>query len=197
MRLTDAQLALTLSARNTDATALLALYGLPVLPLGIVGEASTDLSAKGTLGGGLATVFDLTGQDFRIGFEGTAGDARTGPVRQGQGQPRCRRHRAMADDDGLGLPGMGTGTATSFAADADFGSGLLVLDRAFRHHQRGGRFRRRHHRHQGRAAASDRRACARRTRSRPDGGDAVRRRGAGRRGQGRSLADACLSRRNR
>ena len=38
----DATLSLTLSARNDDATALLALYGVPVLPLGMTGAGETD-----------------------------------------------------------------------------------------------------------------------------------------------------------
>src|SRR5690606_17328986 len=65
-----APLSLTFDAKNDDATALLALYGLPALPLGLVGEGRTELSARGTLAGGLATNFRLEGRDFSVGFEG-------------------------------------------------------------------------------------------------------------------------------
>ena len=123
----DAQLALSFHAKNTDATALLGLYGFPVLPLGIVGEASTDVSAKGTLGGGLATVFDLTGQDFRLGFDGTVGDTEQGPFAKGKASLDAADVEPWLMTTGLGLPGMGTGTAASFAADADYGNGLLVV----------------------------------------------------------------------
>src|SRR5690606_28849882 len=67
----DARLSLSFMARNQDATALMALYGLPALPLGLVGEATTELSAKGTLSGGLATSFAVDGEGLNARFDGT------------------------------------------------------------------------------------------------------------------------------
>lgn len=126
--LADAPVTLTFNAKNTDATALLALYGLPALPLGMLGEASTDIQAKGTLGGGLATGFNLHGNDFKVGFEGTVADTAQGPSAKGKINLEAADIEPWLMTTGIGLPGMGAGMPTSLAADADYGNGLLVLD---------------------------------------------------------------------
>ncbi|MGB3898536.1 MAG: AsmA family protein [Mesorhizobium sp.] len=123
-----APLSLTFDARNGDATALLALYGLPVLPLGLVGEGRTELSAKGTIAGGLATSFHLAGQDFNAGFEGEVGDTPQGPTIKGKASLEAADIEPWMMTVGLGLPGMGVGMAANFTADADYANGLLVLD---------------------------------------------------------------------
>ncbi|AZO00400.1 AsmA family protein [Mesorhizobium sp. M9A.F.Ca.ET.002.03.1.2] len=126
-RLLEAPVALTFNARNADATALLALYGLPALPLGMLGEATTDVSAKGTLGGGMATSFNLAGDDFKAGFDGTVAGTPQGPTAKGKISLEAADIEPWLMTTGVGLPGMGTGMSTWLTADADFGSGLLVL----------------------------------------------------------------------
>ncbi|MET3579388.1 uncharacterized protein involved in outer membrane biogenesis [Mesorhizobium robiniae] len=126
-RLLEAPVSLTFNARNTDATALLALYGLPALPLGMLGEATTDVAAKGTLGGGMATSFDLTGNDFKAGFSGTVAGTPQGPTAKGKVSLEAADIEPWLMTTGVGLPGMGTGKSTWIAADADFGNSLLVL----------------------------------------------------------------------
>ncbi|THF59616.1 AsmA family protein [Ollibium composti] len=123
----DAPLTATFSARNGDGTALLALYGLPALPLGMVGEASTDLSAKGTLAGGLETALNLTGADFKATFDGTVSETAEGLSAKGKAAIDAADIEPWLMTTGFGLPGMGTGTAASLSADADYASGLLVL----------------------------------------------------------------------
>ncbi|MEI9407718.1 AsmA family protein [Mesorhizobium salmacidum] len=126
-KLADAPVTLTFTARNPDATALLALYGLPALPLGMLGEASTDIQAKGTFGGGLATSFSLAGNDFKAGFEGTVADTPQGPTAKGKVNLDASDIEPWLMTTGVGLPGMGAGMSTSLAAQADYGNGLLVL----------------------------------------------------------------------
>ncbi|WP_296745046.1 AsmA-like C-terminal region-containing protein [Mesorhizobium sp.] len=126
-RLLDAPVSLTFNARNKDAAALLALYGLPALPLGMLGEATTDVSAKGTLGGGLATNFNLTADEFKAGFDGTVASTPQGATAKGKVNLEAADIEPWLMTTGVGLPGMGTGTPTSLTADADFGNGLLVL----------------------------------------------------------------------
>ncbi|MER8502916.1 AsmA-like C-terminal region-containing protein [Mesorhizobium sp. M1142] len=123
----EAPVTLTFNARNADATALLALYGLPALPLGMLGEATTDVSAKGTLGGGLATRFSLAGNDFKAGFDGTIADTPQGAAAKGKVSLETADISPWLMTTGVGLPGMETGMSTSLAADADYGNGLLVL----------------------------------------------------------------------
>lgn len=125
--LPGAALAGTFTANNADATALLALYGLPALPLGTVGEASTDLSVKGTLAGGLATSFSVTGADVRARFDGTVAETAQGATIKGKASLDAADIEPWLMTTGVALPGMGTGTALSLTADADYGNGLLVL----------------------------------------------------------------------
>ncbi len=126
-QLLDAPVTLTFNAKNPDATALLALYGMPALPLGMLGQASTDISAKGTLGGGLATSFNLAADDFKATFDGTVAESPQGATVKGKIGLDASDIEPWLMTTGVGLPGMGTGTSTSLSADADFGSGLLVL----------------------------------------------------------------------
>ncbi|WP_027057999.1 AsmA family protein [Mesorhizobium loti] len=127
-RLLDAPVTLTFNAKNPDATALLALYGLPALPLGMLGEATTDISAKGTFGGGLATSFNLTGADFKASFEGTVADTPQGPAAKGKINLDATDIEPWLMTSGIGLPGMGAGMSTSLSAQGDYGNGLLVVD---------------------------------------------------------------------
>ncbi|UCI34060.1 AsmA-like C-terminal region-containing protein [Mesorhizobium sp. B4-1-4] len=127
-KLLEAPVTLTFNAKNPDATTLLALYGLPALPLGMLGEASTDIQAKGTFGGGLATSFNLAGNDFRAGFEGTVAATPQGPTAKGKISLDAADIEPWLMTTGIGLPGMGAGMSTSLAAQGDYGNGLLVLD---------------------------------------------------------------------
>ncbi|UVK52121.1 AsmA family protein [Mesorhizobium sp. AR02] len=127
-KLLDAPVTLTFNAKNPDATALLALYGLPALPLGMLGEATTDISAKGTFGGGLTTSFSLAGNDFKAGFEGTIADTPQGPTAKGKINLDAADIEPWLMTSGIGLPGMGAGMSTSLSAQGDYGNGLLVLD---------------------------------------------------------------------
>lgn len=124
----EAPVTLTFNAKNPDATALLALYGLPALPLGMLGEATTDIQAKGTLGGGLATTFSLAGNDFKASFEGTVADTPQGPAAKGKINLDAADIEPWLMTSGIGLPGMGAGMSTSLSAQGDYGNGLLVLD---------------------------------------------------------------------
>ncbi|TRC90660.1 AsmA family protein [Mesorhizobium sp. WSM4310] len=127
-KLLEAPVTLTFNAKNPDATALLALYGLPALPLGMLGEATTDIQAKGTLGGGLATTFSLAGNDFKASFEGTVADTPQGPAAKGKINLDAADIEPWLMTSGIGLPGMGAGMSTSLSAQGDYGNGLLVLD---------------------------------------------------------------------
>ncbi|TPK70859.1 AsmA family protein [Mesorhizobium sp. B2-4-15] len=127
-KLLEAPVTLTFNAKNPDATTLLALYGLPALPLGMLGEASTDIQAKGTFGGGLATSFSLAGNDFKAGFEGTVTATPQGPTAKGKISLDAADIEPWLMTAGIGLPGMGAGMSTSLAAQGDYGNGLLVLD---------------------------------------------------------------------
>lgn len=122
-----APLKLTFSAENDDAAPLLALYGLPTLPLGLTGGGQTLFTAEGTIASGLKSSLDFTGEDMQAGFEGNL------QVVNGLGAAKGAARLEAADLEpwlmttGLSFPGMGLGTPVSLSADIDYGNRLLVV----------------------------------------------------------------------
>jgi len=124
----DTPLSVTLGIRNDDATTLMALAGLPALPLGLTGPGVADISAKGSLRDGMATMAVLTGDDFKASFDGTVSAAGQGAALKGRASLEAADIEPWLMTAGVAIPGMGTGTSMSFGADADYGSGLLILN---------------------------------------------------------------------
>jgi uncharacterized protein involved in outer membrane biogenesis len=126
--LSEAPLELTFSARNDDATTLLALIGLPALPLGVTGGGELAVSAKGAVASGLETAFALTGEGFSAKFDGTAGLGEQGPTAKGKISVEAADIEPWLMTTAVHLPGLGMGTPLALAADGDYENGLLVLD---------------------------------------------------------------------
>ncbi|MGB3387504.1 MAG: AsmA family protein [Pseudaminobacter sp.] len=127
--LDQAPLSVSVSARNDDATQLLALAGAPALPLGLTGGGDLALSAKGTLRDGLETTFHLTAEDFRAHFDGTTGRDEKGGFARGSIGLDASDIEPWLMTMGVGLPGMGLGTPVSLTAAADYVEGVLTLDK--------------------------------------------------------------------
>lgn len=125
--LAKAPFSLTFDAKNPDATALLALYGLPALPLGMLGEATTDITARGTLADGIATAFNLSGLDFRARFDGTLTDTPQGLQASGKAGLDATDIEPWLMSTGVMLPTMGMGAAVGLSADASYGNGQATL----------------------------------------------------------------------
>ncbi|MFE0015198.1 AsmA family protein [Mesorhizobium sp. NPDC059054] len=122
-----APFSLTFDAKNPDAAALLALYGLPALPLGMVGEATTDITARGTLAEGAATAFNLWGPDLRARFDGTVTDTPQGLAAKGKVALDTADIEPWLMTTGVALPGMGMGAAVALAAEADYGNNRVAF----------------------------------------------------------------------
>ncbi|MBL8575885.1 MAG: AsmA family protein [Mesorhizobium sp.] len=127
-QIADADLSITVSGRNDDATELLALYGLPVLPLGVIGPGETEFSLKGRLSGDVATSVDMRADDFTAGFVGTSRLAGGGAALKGAARVNAADIEPWLMTVGATLPAMGAGTAIELEANAVYGNGVLVLD---------------------------------------------------------------------
>jgi uncharacterized protein involved in outer membrane biogenesis len=124
----DADISIALSGRNDDATELLALYGLPVLPLGLTGPGETEFSLKGRLSGDLAASASLTAGEFSTGFAGTARLVDGAVAVKGKTRLNAPDIEPWLMTTSVALPAMGAGLRVELEADADYGDGLLVLD---------------------------------------------------------------------
>ncbi|MBT1156205.1 AsmA family protein [Aminobacter anthyllidis] len=127
--LASSQLKLEFSARNEDATSLLALAGLPVLPLGVTGPGELALSAKGAVQNGLEVVASLKGDDASAGFAGTVALRDGIPSLKGRATLQAADLEPWLMTSTVTLPGMGTGMQVELATDASLGGGVLALDR--------------------------------------------------------------------
>lgn len=122
-------LSLTVSAKNENAEALLAIYGLPTLPIGMIGGAETALIARGTLSKGLETTLDFTSEGLSASYSGSFRLTENGADGEGSIALQSSDIEPWLMTTGLGMPGFGFGTPVDLAADATFGKGLLTFSR--------------------------------------------------------------------
>jgi uncharacterized protein involved in outer membrane biogenesis len=122
-----ATVSLLFSAKNGNAEALMALYGLPALPLGVTGSGETNLQAKGTLGGGLETTLGFTGLETQASFTGKVTASNDALTAKGTVQLETADIEPWLMTAGASLPGMGLGLPVELAAGAEYEKGLLKL----------------------------------------------------------------------
>lgn len=123
----EAQLSVDIAASNPDATVLLALLGAPVSPLGMLPAGEATLSLKGTADA-LETRIALTADDLDAGFDGTVTLTADGAGARGKLRVDAADIEPWLLTTATSLPGAGLGTGVQLSADADYGSGLLVLN---------------------------------------------------------------------
>ena len=122
-----AAVSLLFSAKNANAEALMALYGLPALPLGAAGSGETSLEARGTLAGGLETTLGFTGEGTQARFAGNVTAWNDALTAKGKIQLDASDIEPWLMTAGASLPGMGLGLPVGFTADAEYAKGLLTL----------------------------------------------------------------------
>nr|WP_256473168.1 AsmA family protein [Phyllobacterium sp. 21LDTY02-6] len=120
-------LELTMNGRSGQAENLMALLGLPALPLGLAGELEADLALKGDEKSGLQTQVSLKGPGGRALVDGSF--RQTGDAMSGEG-----RASVKVDDidpylatTGYSLPGFGNGTPVDLASSFQLANGKLTL----------------------------------------------------------------------
>lgn len=123
----SSELAVRLTARNDDAGALYALFGVPSLPLTLAGGAETELAFDGAPRSGGATRLRIAGEGLEFVFEGEAGLAAGGLSANGRATIDSTDIEPWLATGGVVLPGMGVGLPVSGSAELDAGGGVLVL----------------------------------------------------------------------
>lgn len=126
VRTEDAQLAVDFIARNDEAAALYALFGLPALPLGLAGEGDVEFSAVGNRSEGFETTFSMSGQDLSARFTGRIDSAAKGFSAFGEAQIESGDLEPWLAIAGISLPGFGYGLPVEASAALDFREGTLL-----------------------------------------------------------------------
>jgi uncharacterized protein involved in outer membrane biogenesis len=120
-------LELTMDARSEQAETLMALIGLPALPLGLAGELEADLALKGNEKDGLQTQLSLKSSDGQALVDGSfrsAGGALSGEGRASIKAADLEPYIATA---GYSLPGFGNGMPVDMASSFQLAKGKLTL----------------------------------------------------------------------
>ena len=104
------------TAENPDGIALLALYGLPTLPLESGGPATTELSLKGSPSGGLKTAARISGDTASAAFDGTVTLADSFGA-SGNVRIEGADLEPWLAATGITLPGMGFGLPAELGAE--------------------------------------------------------------------------------
>lgn len=120
-------LAITANAKNPEGETLLALLGLPALPLQMTGEIEGDFSLAGRLSDGAKTHLALAGQGTRAVLDGSLRVAGGEVAADGRAQLKSEDLDPYLAVTGHALPGFGNGLAADVASDFDLKDGRLRL----------------------------------------------------------------------
>lgn len=123
----QAQLALDIDARNDEAAALYALFGLPGLPLGLAGPAEAELVVEGAIARGAHTRLSFSGEGLQLGYEGEAAVNGQGLSASGEASLEAGDLEPWLMAAGMSLPGMGFGLPVRLEAQIDVENGLAML----------------------------------------------------------------------
>jgi len=120
-------LKLDLSANVDDGTNLLALYGLPVLPLLGLGPASTELSLAGEPAAGIAAGLSLKGEDLSAQFDGNVGLPAEGLLATGVVKIDASDAAPWLSTAGVTLPGAAFGLPMKLDMTVGLKDGVLTI----------------------------------------------------------------------
>ncbi|PSH69907.1 cell envelope biogenesis protein AsmA [Phyllobacterium brassicacearum] len=120
-------LELTMNARSGQAETLMALIGLPSLPLGLAGELEADLALKGNEKEGLQTQLSLKATDGQALVDGGFRDAGDGLTGEGRASIKTGDLEGYLATAGYSLPGFGNGMPADLASSFQLAKGRLTL----------------------------------------------------------------------
>ncbi len=119
------QMQLNGTAASEQGEAVLALIGVPSLPLGIVGELTADLTMQGAPSAGMRTLLKLTAPDGAVTADGVISLVGGDIAASGKLQLKSADLQPFIATVGYALPGFGQGLAADLASDFQFAKGIL------------------------------------------------------------------------
>ncbi|MBZ9657002.1 AsmA family protein [Phyllobacterium sp. 2063] len=120
-------LELTMNARSGQAETLMALIGLPSLPLGLAGELEADLALKGNEKDGLQTQLSLKAPDGQALIDGSFRSGEGGLTAEGRASIKTGDLEGYLATAGYSLPGFGNGMPVDLASSFQLAKGKLNL----------------------------------------------------------------------
>ncbi|MFV0800113.1 AsmA family protein [Brucella sp. MAB-22] len=119
------QMQLNGTATSEQGEAVLALIGLPALPLGLAGELTADLSMQGAPSAGMRTLLKLTAPDGLATADGVISLVGGDIAASGKAQLKSADLQPFIATAGFALPGFGEGLSADLASDFQFAKGIL------------------------------------------------------------------------
>ncbi len=119
------QMQLNGTATSKQGETVLALIGLPSLPLGLAGELTADLSMQGAPSAGMRTLLKLTALDGSAVADGVISLVGGDIAASGKAQLKSADLQPFIVTAGYALPGFGEGLSADLASDFQFAKGIL------------------------------------------------------------------------
>ncbi|WP_374831780.1 AsmA family protein [Paenochrobactrum pullorum] len=121
------QIQLNGRAKSEEGEQILALLGLPVLPLGLVGELEADVTLQGALNIGVRTQIQLQAPDAKAGFDGVVTVLADDVTASGKAHIKAENFEPFLASNGYSLPGFGLGLPVELVSDVQFAKGIIRL----------------------------------------------------------------------
>jgi len=119
------QMQLNGTATSQNGETVLALLGLPSLPLGLAGELTADLTMQGAPSAGMRTQLKLTAPDGTAAADGILSLVGGDIAASGKAQLKSADLQPFIATAGYSLPGFGEGLSADLSSDFQFAKGLL------------------------------------------------------------------------
>lgn len=121
------QIQLNGSAKSEEGEQILALLGVPVLPLGLAGELEADVTLQGALNMGVRTQLQLKAPDAHADFDGVVTVLADDVTASGKAEIKADNLEPFLASGGYSLPGFGLGLAVALTSDVQFAKGIVRL----------------------------------------------------------------------
>ncbi len=115
------------SAQSDEGEKIIALLGVPSLPLGLVGPLSADISLQGEPASGMHSSLTLKGPDSKVAIDGVVSVLEEDVTASGKVNLAFEDAEPFLVTAGYSLPGYGAGLGVDLQSDYQFAKGILRL----------------------------------------------------------------------